>query len=182
MADSKTAKAAKVVKAAAKSASHAPAKGAKKAAKLAAGSAPSPEKERSQPHVGGFAIGAQARDAALTPAWAQEGDTLTTATGGAVDSTDNTSKVGPRGPALLQDFHLREKITHFDHERIPERVVHARGAGATVVSRCTSHWRTSPAPGCSPIPRSRPRSSPASPLWPAPEDRRTPPETSAGSR
>ncbi len=39
-------------------------------------------------------------------------------------------KVGARGPSLLEDFHLREKITHFDHERIPERVVHARGAGA----------------------------------------------------
>ena len=35
-----------------------------------------------------------------------------------------------RGPSLLEDFHLREKITHFDHERIPERVVHARGAAA----------------------------------------------------
>lgn len=39
-------------------------------------------------------------------------------------------KAGPRGPVLLQDHHLREKITHFDHERIPERVVHARGAAA----------------------------------------------------
>ena len=39
-------------------------------------------------------------------------------------------KAGPRGPSLLEDFHLREKITHFDHERIPERVVHARGAAA----------------------------------------------------
>src|SRR5208337_1405753 len=39
-------------------------------------------------------------------------------------------KVGEHGPTLLEDFHLREKITHFDHERIPERVVHARGAAA----------------------------------------------------
>lgn len=39
-------------------------------------------------------------------------------------------RAGPRGPVLLQDHHLREKITHFDHERIPERVVHARGAAA----------------------------------------------------
>src|SRR5436190_21630218 len=39
-------------------------------------------------------------------------------------------KVGERGPTLLEDFLLREKITHFDHERIPERVVHARGSGA----------------------------------------------------
>ena len=39
-------------------------------------------------------------------------------------------KAGPRGPALLEDFHFREKIFHFDHERIPELVVHARGYGA----------------------------------------------------
>jgi catalase len=39
-------------------------------------------------------------------------------------------RVGPRGPTTLEDFHLREKIFHFDHERIPERVVHARGFGA----------------------------------------------------
>jgi catalase len=39
-------------------------------------------------------------------------------------------RAGTRGPSLLEDFHLREKITHFDHERIPERVVHARGAAA----------------------------------------------------
>ncbi|WP_018653884.1 catalase [Actinomadura flavalba] len=55
---------------------------------------------------------------------------LTTDQGIQVDDTDNSLKVGERGPSLLQDFHLREKITHFDHERIPERVVHARGAGA----------------------------------------------------
>jgi catalase len=44
--------------------------------------------------------------------------------------TDHSLKAGPHGPSLLEDFHLREKITHFDHERIPERVVHARGAAA----------------------------------------------------
>ena len=42
----------------------------------------------------------------------------------------NSLRAGVRGPSLLEDFHLREKITHFDHERIPERIVHARGAGA----------------------------------------------------
>jgi catalase len=42
----------------------------------------------------------------------------------------NSRKAGPRGPTILKDFHLREKIFHFDHERIPERVVHARGFGA----------------------------------------------------
>jgi catalase len=47
-----------------------------------------------------------------------------------VDDTDNSLSLGERGPTLMDDFHFREKITHFDHERIPERVVHARGAGA----------------------------------------------------
>ncbi|GAA4882837.1 catalase [Saccharopolyspora cebuensis] len=55
---------------------------------------------------------------------------LTTQQGVRVDSTDDSLSVGERGPTLLEDFHAREKITHFDHERIPERVVHARGAGA----------------------------------------------------
>ena len=55
---------------------------------------------------------------------------LTTAQGLRLPDTDHSLKVGPRGPTLLEDFHLREKITHFDHERIPERVVHARGAAA----------------------------------------------------
>lgn len=55
---------------------------------------------------------------------------LTTNQGVVVADDQNTLTVGPRGPQLLEDFHLREKITHFDHERIPERVVHARGYGA----------------------------------------------------
>ncbi|WP_019926078.1 catalase [Nocardia sp. BMG111209] len=55
---------------------------------------------------------------------------LTTQQGVPVESTDDALSVGQRGPTLLEDFHAREKITHFDHERIPERVVHARGAGA----------------------------------------------------
>jgi len=61
-----------------------------------------------------------------------EGDeeVLTTAQGGAVADDQNTLKVGQRGPSLIEDFHFREKIFHFDHERIPERVVHARGYGA----------------------------------------------------
>jgi catalase len=55
---------------------------------------------------------------------------LTTQQGVAVADDQNTLRVGARGPALLEDFHFREKIFHFDHERIPERVVHARGYGA----------------------------------------------------
>jgi catalase len=55
---------------------------------------------------------------------------LTTAQGHVVGDDHNSLKAGPRGPTLLEDFVLREKISHFDHERIPERVVHARGSAA----------------------------------------------------
>lgn len=55
---------------------------------------------------------------------------LTTQTGVAISDDLNTLKIGEKGPALLEDFILREKLFHFDHERIPERVVHARGYGA----------------------------------------------------
>lgn len=55
---------------------------------------------------------------------------LTTQQGVPVAHTDDALSAGERGPTLLEDFHFREKLTHFDHERIPERVVHARGAGA----------------------------------------------------
>jgi catalase len=64
------------------------------------------------------------------PQQAQTGEYLTTAQGLRLPDTDHSLKAGDRGPTLLEDFHLREKITHFDHERIPERVVHARGAAA----------------------------------------------------
>ena len=55
---------------------------------------------------------------------------LTTNHGMPISDDHNSLKAGPRGPVLLEDFALREKIWHFDHERIPERVVHARGVGA----------------------------------------------------
>ena len=60
------------------------------------------------------------------------GDTpvLTTQQGIPVADDQNSLKIGARGPTALEDFHLREKLFHFDHERIPERVVHARGFGA----------------------------------------------------
>ncbi|MGA4838692.1 catalase [Streptomyces sp. G45] len=58
------------------------------------------------------------------------GGPLTTDQGVVVDHTDDSLAAGARGPTLLEDFHFREKLTRFDHERIPERVVHARGAGA----------------------------------------------------
>ena len=55
---------------------------------------------------------------------------LTTNQGLELSDNHNSLKAGLRGPTLLEDFILREKITHFDHERIPERAVHARGSGA----------------------------------------------------
>ncbi|MGW5420491.1 catalase [Streptomyces sp. NPDC003943] len=66
---------------------------------------------------------------------AQSGAYLTSAQGTRQYESDHSLKAGPRGPTLLQDHQLREKITHFDHERIPERVVHARGAAAHGVFR-----------------------------------------------
>jgi catalase len=58
------------------------------------------------------------------------GRVLTTNQGVPIGDNQNSLKAGLRGPTLLEDFILREKITHFDHERIPERIVHARGSGA----------------------------------------------------
>ena len=55
---------------------------------------------------------------------------LTTQQGVVMADDQNSLRAGERGPTLLEDFHLREKVFHFDHERIPERVVHARGFGA----------------------------------------------------
>ncbi|ELY66184.1 catalase [Natronococcus jeotgali] len=59
-----------------------------------------------------------------------EGEYLTTDHGVRVTDTDNSLKAGERGPTIMEDFHFREKMTQFDHESIPERVVHARGTGA----------------------------------------------------
>src|SRR6202034_3461694 len=76
------------------------------------------------------ATGAGADGPGALDARAQAGEFLTTSQGVRLPDTDHSLKEGVRGPSLLEDFHLREKITHFDHERIPERVVHARGAAA----------------------------------------------------
>ncbi len=62
---------------------------------------------------------------------------LTTNQGVRVSNNQSSLKAGLRGPTLLEDFVLREKITHFDHERIPERVVHARGSAAHGFFECT---------------------------------------------
>ncbi|MEA2658673.1 MAG: catalase [Candidatus Binatota bacterium] len=64
------------------------------------------------------------------------GKTLTTNQGVPIADNQSSLKAGYRGPALLQDFILREKITHFDHERIPERIVHARGSAAHGYFEC----------------------------------------------
>jgi catalase len=63
---------------------------------------------------------------------------LTTNQGIRVSDNQNSLKSGDRGPVLLEDFVLREKIFHFDHERIPERIVHARGSAAHGVFTCTT--------------------------------------------
>ncbi|MCA2216584.1 catalase [Jidongwangia harbinensis] len=106
----------------------------------APGSAPAPLAEPTAPHDPLPPKKEQGAPATRTPTGAetgvpgtakgQQGAYLTTAQGARLRDTDHSLKAGPRGPVLLQDHHLREKITHFDHERIPERVVHARGAGA----------------------------------------------------
>ena len=59
-----------------------------------------------------------------------QGEHLTTNQGVRVSHDDDSLKAGGRGPTLMEDFHFREKMMHFDHESIPERVVHARGSGA----------------------------------------------------
>lgn len=66
------------------------------------------------------------------------GKKLTTNQGVKINDDSNTLKAGERGPSLLEDFIMREKITHFDHERIPERIVHARGSGAHGVFKVTN--------------------------------------------
>lgn len=71
------------------------------------------------------------KTASLAPHTADStGELLTTNHGLRINDDQNSLKAGERGATLLEDFILREKITHFDHERIPERVVHARGSGA----------------------------------------------------
>ncbi|KKX49635.1 hypothetical protein L950_0214630 [Sphingobacterium sp. IITKGP-BTPF85] len=55
---------------------------------------------------------------------------ITTASGAPVVNYEDTMTIGPRGPVLLQDYFLHEKLAHFNRERIPERIVHAKGSGA----------------------------------------------------
>ncbi|AGS33748.1 catalase [Corynebacterium maris DSM 45190] len=86
---------------------------------------PKPDQKGPTPHTpAGKKLPVESEDLA------QQGEYLTTAQGARLSNTDHSLRAGERGPVLLQDHHLREKIMHFDHERIPERVVHARGAAA----------------------------------------------------
>jgi catalase len=80
-------------------------------------------------------LGAKGDDLARDTA--EPGKMLTTQQGLVVGDDQNSLKAGVRGPTLIEDLHFREKINHFDHERIPERVVHARGAAAHGFFECT---------------------------------------------
>ena len=89
----------------------------------------SSQEETNQGNSTSPAVAQTPADAQRTPP-VDEGEFLTTNQGVRVNDNQNTLRAGERGPSLLEDFHFREKMTQFDHERIPERVVHARGVGA----------------------------------------------------
>ena len=88
-----------------------------------------PEKSTNQDIIG---QGGELHQQASTPQ-----TRLTTNHGAPISDNQNSLRAGPRGPTLLEDFILREKIQHFDHERIPERIVHARGSAAHGVFELT---------------------------------------------
>lgn len=71
---------------------------------------------------------------------------LTTESGAPVADNQNSASAGIGGPLLIQDQHLIEKLARFNRERIPERVVHARGSGATATSRSPTTSAASPTP------------------------------------
>ena len=107
---------------------------------------------------------------------------FTSATGAPVPDNTNIMTAGPRGPALLQDIWLIEKLAQFDREVIPERRMHAKGWGAygtfTVTHDITRYTRARMFTKSA----SRRRCSCASPPWPASAARRTPNATSAARR
>ena len=89
------------------------------------------------PDVGASTLSEENDDGRLDRARVSDaGEQLTTNQGVAVGDNQHSLKAGLRGPTLLEDFILREKITHFDHERIPERIVHARGSAAHGFFEC----------------------------------------------
>ena len=79
----------------------------------------------------------------------RESKTLTTAFGIPVADDQNSLTAGERGPVFMQDIHLLEKLAHFDRERIPERVVHAKGAGAYGYFEVTADVTNTPRPSSS---------------------------------
>src|SRR6187200_543494 len=90
---------------------------------------PMAQPPRTKPATDARGTGSETHQQAAPGEAGREG-VLTTNHGVAIADNQNSLKAGARGPVLLEDFHLREKIFHFDHERIPERIVHARGSGA----------------------------------------------------
>ncbi|MEO8006729.1 MAG: catalase, partial [Betaproteobacteria bacterium] len=87
--------------------------------------------KNASPKTGAPALEPKGMAGTLDPVRVNAADqALTTNQGVPISDNQNSLKAGLRGPTLLEDFILREKITHFDHERIPERIVHARGSGA----------------------------------------------------
>jgi catalase len=93
----------------------------------------------------------------------QEKKVLTTAFGIPVADDQNSMTAGTRGPVLMQDVHLLEKLAHFDRERIPERVVHAKGAGAYGYFEVTADVTKYTAPNSSRMSARRRNSLSASP-------------------
>ena len=91
---------------------------------------PNNEMSQMSGHVDGQSTPNNAKDAQLGHFTTKDVAPLTNNMGMAIGDDQNSERAGARGPGLLEDFILREKIQHFDHERIPERVVHARGAAA----------------------------------------------------
>jgi len=67
----------------------------------------------------------------------QKANVITNSNGAPIDDNQNSMTAGPNGPIVLTDFHLIDKLAHFARERIPERVVHAKGAGAHGVCEIT---------------------------------------------
>src|SRR6187200_2942889 len=97
---------------------------------------PMAQPPRTKPATDARGTGSETHQQAAPGEAGREG-VLTTNHGVAIADNQNSLKAGTRGPVLLEDFHLREKIFHFDHERIPERIVHARGSGAHGFFECT---------------------------------------------
>jgi catalase len=119
-------------------AGHAPAEGPSALPPSAAVTGSTLSENNESDKVGGGVVpGLNANHGTLDSARVDSGgQALTTNQGVLVGDNQNSLKAGLRGPTLLEDFILREKITHFDHERIPERVVHARGSAAHGYFEC----------------------------------------------